>query len=129
MSPNPSEGELGHLGETFNKMTFEIRLQQNRLIAASNLIDERRQFTEAVLSGVPVAVIGVDARGPITVVNPSAEKPIPHEDGQGAVGQASTKCCRKCTPVLTMRALAGTRLARGQISVNRGGRERTFNLA
>ena len=57
-----SEGDFAHLGETFNKMTSELRLQQNRLVAASQLIDERRIFTEAVLSGVPVAVIGVDPR-------------------------------------------------------------------
>ncbi len=37
-----SEGDLAHLGETFNKMTSELRLQQNRLVAASQLIDERR---------------------------------------------------------------------------------------
>ena len=68
-----SEGDLAHLGETFNKMTAELRLQQNRLVAASTLIDERRIFTEAVLSGVPVAVIGVDPDGKITTLNPSAE--------------------------------------------------------
>ena len=49
-------------------MTAELRLQQNRLVAASSLIDERRIFTEAVLSGVPVAVIGVDPAGQITTV-------------------------------------------------------------
>ena len=47
-------------------MTSELSLQQNRLIAANQLIDERRSFTEAVLSGVPAAVIGVDAQGTIT---------------------------------------------------------------
>ena len=30
-----SEGDLGHLGETFNKMTLELRQQRNRLIAAN----------------------------------------------------------------------------------------------
>jgi two-component system, NtrC family, nitrogen regulation sensor histidine kinase NtrY len=50
-----SDGDLGHLGETFNKMTSELRLQQNRLLAASKLNDERRAFTEAVLAGVPSA--------------------------------------------------------------------------
>ena len=68
-----SEGDFAHLGETFNKMTAELRQQQNRLVAASQLIDERRIFTEAVLSGVPVAVIGVDPKHQITTLNPSAE--------------------------------------------------------
>jgi two-component system, NtrC family, nitrogen regulation sensor histidine kinase NtrY len=125
---NPSEGDLGHLGETFNKMTSEIRQQQNRLIAASALIDERRLFTEAVLSGVPVAVIGVGANGQITVVNPSAERLIPHDNGQSAVGQPIDHVLPEVTPVLDEARASNGRLSRGQISVHRGGRERTFNL-
>src|SRR5579863_4789856 len=125
---NPSEGDLSHLGETFNKMTSEIRQQQNRLIAASALIDERRLFTEAVLSGVPVAVIGVGANGQITVLNPSAERLIPHEDGQSAVGQPIDQVLPEVAPVLDEARHSIGRLSRGQISVNRGGRERTFNL-
>ena len=46
------EGDLAHLGETFNKMTAELRQQHDGLTAASDLIDRRRRFTEAVLAGV-----------------------------------------------------------------------------
>ncbi|MDB5511023.1 MAG: sensor histidine kinase, partial [Enterovirga sp.] len=67
------EGDLAHLGETFNKMTSELRRQHDGLTAASDLIDRRRRFMEAVLSGVSAAVIGIDAHGLITIVNPSAE--------------------------------------------------------
>jgi two-component system, NtrC family, nitrogen regulation sensor histidine kinase NtrY len=67
-----AEGDVAHLGSTFNNMTSRIRAQQNRLVAANELIDRRRQFTEAVLSGVSVGVIGLDAEGVITVVNPAA---------------------------------------------------------
>ena len=69
-----SEGDLARLGETFNKMISELRLQQNRLIAARETIDERRLFTEAVLSGVPAGVIGIDAKGDVTVMNSSAQR-------------------------------------------------------
>ena len=48
-----SDGDLGHLGETFNKMTSELLRQQTGLIDANALNDERRAFIEAVLSGVP----------------------------------------------------------------------------
>ena len=67
------EGDLGHLGETFNKMTSELRHQHDGLTAASDLMDRRRRFTEAVLAGVSAGVIGVNARGLITIVNPSTE--------------------------------------------------------
>ena len=69
-----SEGDLGHLGDTFNKMTLELSQQQNRLIAANALNDERRAFTEAVLSGVPASVIGVDTEGIVTVSNAAADR-------------------------------------------------------
>ena len=46
-----AEGDLAHLGETFNKMTSELRRQHDGLTAASDLIDRRRRFTEAVLAG------------------------------------------------------------------------------
>ena len=54
-------------------MTSELRRQHDGLTAASDLIDRRRRFTEAVLSGVSAGVIGLDGRGVITIVNPSAE--------------------------------------------------------
>src|SRR3978361_1006818 len=45
-----SEGDLAQLGETFNKMTQELRSQRDELVNASDLIDSRRRFIEAVLS-------------------------------------------------------------------------------
>src|SRR6202035_20937 len=71
-----AEGDLGHLGETFNKMTQELRTQRDDLIRAHDLIDSRRRFTEAVLSGASAGVIGVDADGHISILNRSAEKLI-----------------------------------------------------
>lgn len=127
---DPSEGDLAHLGDTFNKMTSELRLQQNRLIAASNLIDERRLFTEAVLSGVPVAVIGIGTRGQITVLNPSAERLIqPSDDASAtAIGQPIEAVLPEAAPVLAEARSGDIRLMQGQISVSRAGRERIFNI-
>ncbi len=127
---DPSEGDLAHLGDTFNKMTSELRLQQNRLIAASNLLDERRLFTEAVLSGVPVAVIGVGTRGQITVLNPSADRLI-HLGGEAsatAIGQPIEAVLPEASPVLAEARSGDLRLMQGQISVSRAGRERIFNI-
>ena len=69
-----SHGDLARLGAVFNNMTSEIEQQQSRLLAANRQNEERRLFTEAVLSGVPAAVIGVDAEGRINVLNRSAEE-------------------------------------------------------
>jgi len=125
---NRTEGDLAHLGETFNKMTSELRLQQNRLMAASNLIDERRVFTEAVLSGVPVAVIGVGPKGVITALNPSAERLIPDAGEESHVGQAVVTVFPEIEPVLIEARGSNSRLVQGQIALSRAGRDRLFNV-
>ena len=122
-----SEGDLSHLSETFNKMTSELRFQQNRLLAASKLIDERRVFTEAVLSGVPAAVVGVDPAGLVTVVNPSAEKLTIVAAEQGAIGRPVSDVLPEIAPIL-QDAASSHRGVQGQIAMMRAGRERILNV-
>lgn len=73
VTAHPSQGDLGQLGSTFNNMASELRSQQDELMGANAMLDERRRFTEAVLSGVTAGVIGADVDGIVTLINPSAE--------------------------------------------------------
>ncbi|ACB95153.1 sensor histidine kinase NtrY-like [Beijerinckia indica] len=125
------EGDLARLGETFNKMIAELRLQQNRLIAASNLIDERRLFTEAVLSGVPVAVVGIGPKGLVTVLNASAEKLVPMgaEELTTVTGQPVEAVLPEIADLFNEARASTMRLMQGQISLDRGGRDRLFNVS
>ena len=127
---NRSEGDLAHLGETFNKMTSELRLQQNRLIVASNLIDERRLFTEAVLSGVPAAVIGVNQAGNVTVLNASAMKLLDSVDSSSEtiIGRQIGEVIPELVPSLAEARDARQRLMQSQITMLRNGRERIINV-
>ena len=77
-----SEGDLAQLGETFNKMTQELRTQRDELVNASDLIDSRRRFIEAVLSSASAGIIGVDASGSVGILNRSAEKLIGHAESE-----------------------------------------------
>jgi len=124
-----SEGDLARLGETFNRMISDLRLQQNRLIAARETIDERRLFTEAVLSGVPAAVIGVDAKGAVTVLNPSAQRLLDQSSTDGpAIGRPLTAVLPELGPILTETKAGRQRLQQGHITLSRGNRERNFNV-
>src|SRR3954452_5110798 len=77
-----SEGDLAQLGQTFNKMTQELRTQRDELVSASDLIDSRRRFIEAVLSSASAGIIGVDASGSVGILNRSAEKLIGHAESE-----------------------------------------------
>jgi two-component system nitrogen regulation sensor histidine kinase NtrY len=128
---NRREGDLAHLGETFNKMTSELRLQQNRLIAASRLNDERRVFTEAVLSGVPAAIIGVDSHGVVNVLNPSAFKLLDESidvDPEQVVGRPIEEIIPELGAALAEARASHMRSYQGQVDLMRKGRERIFNV-
>ena len=65
-------GDLITLSETFNMMTDQVRLHRDQLVETNEQLDNRRRFTEAMLSGVTAGVIGIDAEHRISLVNRSA---------------------------------------------------------
>ncbi len=121
------EGDLAHLGETFNKMTSELRRQHDGLTAASDLIDRRRRFTEAVLAGVSAGVIGIDARGLITIVNPSTEALL-GTSREELLGRPIMMVLPEVAGLVDEMAHGRQRLMQQQIAIARKGKERTINV-
>ncbi|MBG0793703.1 PAS domain-containing sensor histidine kinase [Methylocystis sp. H62] len=122
-------GDLARLGDVFNNMTTELNLQQNRLIEANRINDERREFTEAVLSGVPVAVMGVDSESVVTILNRSAEElSLVDPTGQATVGAPVASVLPEIVPILKDAAEVFPRAVQSQIIIKRGVAERTLNV-
>ncbi|WP_244613163.1 PAS domain-containing sensor histidine kinase [Methylosinus sp. Ce-a6] len=125
-----SHGDLARLGSVFNNMTSEIEQQQSRLVAANRQNEERRLFTEAVLSGVPAAVIGVDAEGRINVLNRSAEELLVGAAGRdgaaAAIGARAAEALPEIAPILADAEEAFPRAIQTQINIRRGAKELTL---
>jgi len=121
------EGDLAHLGETFNKMTSELRHQHDGLTAASELIDRRRRFTEAVLGGVSAGVISIDAQGRITIVNPSTEALL-SASAEELLGRPLTEVLPEVADLVEEMQHGRHRLMQRQIQVTRKGKERTIDV-
>src|SRR3954466_11849481 len=122
-----SEGDLAQLGETFNKMTQELRTQRDALVSASDLIDSRRRFIEAVLSSASAGIIGVDASGSVGILNRSAEKLIGHAESETLDHPLSDVLPELDEMMKTARE--GTqRLVQGQITITRDGHERNLSV-
>ncbi len=66
------DDEVASLSRAFNRMTEELDSQRSELMAAYGQINERRRFTEAVLSGVSAGVIGLDVEQRIELPNRAA---------------------------------------------------------
>jgi two-component system nitrogen regulation sensor histidine kinase NtrY len=69
-----SGDEVAGLLRAFNRMTGQLAAQRSELMDAYSQIDERRRFTETVLSGVSAGVIGLDAGGHIELPNRAASE-------------------------------------------------------
>ncbi len=63
------EDETGILARAFNRMTDQLSRQRQDLIQANKKLDERRRFTEAVLSGVSTGVMGLGHAGDVIICN------------------------------------------------------------
>jgi two-component system nitrogen regulation sensor histidine kinase NtrY len=121
-----SEGDLAHLGETFNKMTAELRRQRDGLVTASEVIDRRRRFTETVLSGVSSGVLSLDGDGHITIINRSAESLL--GTGGRLLGESISLVAPEIAAFVAEALQGRQRQSAGQIAITRGGRDRMVNV-
>lgn len=122
-----SEGDLASLGETFNKMTQELRTQRDDLMNASGLIDSRRRFIEAVLSSASAGIIGVDGAGKIAVLNRSAEKLIGHSESE-VLSKPLSEIVPELNDLMATARSSAQRLLQGQIEISRDSVERNLSV-
>ncbi len=122
-----SEGDLAHLGETFNKMTSELRTQRDELVSASDVIDSRRRFIEAVLSSASAGIIGVDGSNIIGILNRSAEKLVGHSESE-VLGHPLHEIIPELDELMQNARESSQRLVQGQITIDREGRERNLSV-
>jgi two-component system nitrogen regulation sensor histidine kinase NtrY len=124
---NKSEGDLANLGATFNRMTNELRTQRDDLVRASDVIDSRRRFIEAVLSAASAGIIGVDEEGKIGILNRSAEKLIGHPESE-ALGHPLSEIVPELNEMMVSAREGMQRLVQGQITISRGGKDRNLSV-
>src|SRR4029077_19539150 len=117
--------ELASLGRAFNRMTDQLATQQRALIEANRQLDERRRFTELVLSGVSAGVIGLDDQGRITLPNRSASELLATDLAQRG-GEPLADIVPEMAELTSAARQRTTRMAERQIDLIRGAETRTL---
>jgi two-component system nitrogen regulation sensor histidine kinase NtrY len=108
-------------------MTQELRTQRDELVSASDVIDSRRRFIEAVLSSASAGIVGVDGAGNIAVLNRSAEKLIGHSESE-TLGHPLTEVIPELDDMMKKAREGAQRLVQGQVTITREGRERNLSV-
>jgi two-component system, NtrC family, nitrogen regulation sensor histidine kinase NtrY len=122
-----SEGDMARLGETFNKMTQELRTQHEDIVRARDLIDSRRRFTEAMLAGASAGVIGVNADGRISILNRSAERLMGRAETE-VLNLPLAQVAPELGEIFEAARTGNQRLIQRQLAVTREGQERNYSV-
>src|SRR5439155_11563319 len=110
------DDELVSLSRAFNRMTYQIQSQQRELIEANRQLDERRRFTETVLTGVSAGVIGLDRDGRIHLPNRSASALL-GVDLDLSFGEDLAEVAPEMAGLLEEAARRPDRLAQAQVQI------------
>jgi two-component system nitrogen regulation sensor histidine kinase NtrY len=110
------DDELTSLSRAFNRMTDQIQSQQQELIEANRQLDERRRFTETVLTGVTAGVIGLDRNGRVHLPNRSASALI-GVDLEQSVGEDLAEVVPAMATLLSEAARRPDRVAQAQLQI------------
>ena len=121
-----SPDEIGTLARAFNRMTGQLKTQQQALIGANQKLDRRRQFTEAVLSGVSAGVLSISSAGIIRIANRSASALLETSE-QALAGQLLATALPEMAALLQSARESGD--AAGQVLIGRGSDTQTLSVS
>jgi two-component system nitrogen regulation sensor histidine kinase NtrY len=120
-----TEDEVAGLSRAFNRMTGQLNAQRAELMDAYSQIDERRRFTETVLSGVSAGVIGLDAGGLIELPNRAAAELL-ETDLLAAIGRELAEIVPEFAPLVRDARTSPERVRTAEIQIGPPSRRRTL---
>jgi two-component system nitrogen regulation sensor histidine kinase NtrY len=121
------DDELSGLSRTFNVMAIQLQNQQHAIMAVNRQLDDRRRFTELVLSGVSAGVIGLADDGTIDFPNRSASELL-GVDLMDLVGKPISAVSPEMAEIVERARARNSGTADGQINFNRGTIHRTLHV-
>ncbi len=125
VSERGADDEVAGLSRAFNRMTDQLAAQRTELMSAYSQIDERRRFTETVLSGVSAGVIGLDAEQRIELPNRAASELL-GADLLAHVAHRLSGVVTEFAPLLAEARDHPDRAHIAELSVKAAGRQRTL---
>ena len=117
--------EIAVLSRVFNRMTGQLKGQRDDLIRARDETERRRQFIEAVLSGVTAGVVGLDGEGRIDLMNEAAAEML-GLDLQDCLGKSLEDFAPGMAELHGQACTAANAVASGEVHHPVRGEEREF---
>lgn len=117
------DDEVSGLSRAFNSMTDQLESQRSELMQAYDQINERRRFTETVLSGVSAGVIGLDRVQVIELPNRAASNVL-QRSLQPEIGHPLANSVPEFSALLEAAKAAPDRIHTAEVQVDTDGAQR-----
>ena len=114
------DDEFAILGRAFNKMTEQVKGQQDALIAVNTETEKSARLFDSVLSGVTAGVIGLDSTGKIEFMNAAAEHMLGLET-DAALGQGIVDAAPEFAELFNKLVSGSRNTSQGEIELIRAG--------
>lgn len=120
--------DIAILTRSFNRMTEQLEAQRGDLIESNRRLDERRRFSEAVLSGVSAGVIALDREKNITLSNRSAATILNIVEQPTTAGAPINTVLPGIQELLAQAEHLAGEVAQGTITINKNNNTLTLHV-
>ena len=124
VTPADTGDEIATLGQSFNRMTGQLKGQRDALVEGHRATEAQRRLFDSVLGSVTAGVMGLDADGQVVFLNRSARRLLDLPDGAGA-GEPLALVVPEFAPLFD-RARAATTAVQDEIRLTRRGKMETL---
>ena len=95
-----TKDEIAFLSKVFNRMTNRLKNQRNKLLKNNKMVEDQREFLEAIISGVKGGIISINKDEKIEIINSAAKLILKLEKDKNYVNQKISKIVKEFYPII-----------------------------
>ena len=95
-----TKDEIAFLSKVFNRMTNRLKNQRNKLLKNNKMVEDQREFLEAIISGVKGGIISINKDEKIEIINSAAKLILKLEKDKNYVNQKISKVIKEFYPII-----------------------------
>ena len=95
-----TKDEIAFLSRVFNRMTNRLKNQRNKLLKNNKMVEDQREFLEAIISGVKGGIISINKDEKIEIINSAAKLILKLEKDKNYVNQKISKIVKEFNPII-----------------------------
>ena len=95
-----TKDEIAFLSKVFNRMTNQLKRQRNKLLKNNKMVEDQREFLEAIISGVKGGIISINKDEKIEIINNAAKQILKLSFDKDFINEKISRVVKEFNPVI-----------------------------